>query len=215
MARTMLGCCRPWTAYPSRWRLRRYCGSVGILAATSWSVHTWWWARQTSPNVPAAIRSCRTYSPTRWLGLGMGHSQCRMQNDECRIRTGYGRSRLRASVTSILHSAFMILHSLRYFLRDPVARQQIIDSGHQRRAGEKDPAERAVDRPPVHPRQDDGLQGRVRHNQRHAGEVGLELPDPPDEHERCPRDDADQEQPAEEDADGLEDGPGVGQQAVP
>ena len=31
IARTMFGCTSPWMATPSRWRLRRYCGSVGIL----------------------------------------------------------------------------------------------------------------------------------------------------------------------------------------
>ena len=31
IARTMLGCTSPWIATPSRWRLRTYCGSVGIL----------------------------------------------------------------------------------------------------------------------------------------------------------------------------------------
>ena len=31
------GACSRGSATPSRWRLRRYCGSVGILIATSWS----------------------------------------------------------------------------------------------------------------------------------------------------------------------------------
>src|SRR6476660_310731 len=95
IARTMLGWTSPWMAAPSRWRLRTYCPSVGILIATSWSVQTWWWAFQPSPKEPPPIFSTRTYSLIRWLGVGIRS-----------LRSGQ-------------------------LLCDPIARQEIIHTGHQ------------------------------------------------------------------------------------
>src|SRR3954469_4584846 len=147
----MLGWMRPWMAAPSRWRLRTYCPSVGILIATSWSVQTWWWAFHTSPKDPPPIFSTRTYSLIRWFGLGIRS-----------LRSGQ-------------------------LLCDPIARQEIIHTGHQGPYGEERPGGRARQAPLEEPGQQQRFDQSVGKDQRRARRIFFHPGDPSNHEKRRPR----------------------------
>src|SRR5438270_5142833 len=172
MARTMLGCWSPWIATPSRWRLRTYCGSVGIFMATNWSVQTWWWARQTSPNVPPPIFSSRTYSLMRWFAFGIAGTPFSICN--VRLRRPAMANRKWAIANSLS------LHSF----RQPVAGQQIIDAGEQGTDGKEGPRRGAGQGPVKQPGEEQSFDQSVREDQGPHGGVGIETGDPSDQGKR-------------------------------